>query len=152
MISISHLYYVICYAQTHDTQTHLLNPCYHLNVIVYLFTYLLLFVCLSLGLIVVMADTIPPVIMNCPTDITQNTQPGQGTIAVTWTPPTATDNITPTNQITTVATHSPGQQFPVGTTPVRYMMRDAAGNEATCSFNVNVICELCVISCLYVLF
>ena len=91
-------------------------------------------------------DTIDPVIANCPTDITQTVAAGQTTATVTWTPPTATDNVTPVNQITTVATHAPGQQFPVGTTPVSYIFRDLAGNEATCSFNVVVQSELWVLS------
>ena len=89
-------------------------------------------------------DTTNPVIANCPTDITQTVTAGQTTAAVTWTPPTATDNVTPTDQITMLATHSIGQQFPVGTTAVSYIFRDLAGNEATCSFNVIVQSELFV--------
>ena len=79
-------------------------------------------------------DTIMPVIANCPTDIMQTVAVGQTTAAVTWIPPTATDNVTPTNQITMVTTHTSGQQFPVGTTAVSYIFRDLAGNEATCTF------------------
>ena len=90
------------------------------------------------------ADTTNPVVANCPTDITQ-TAAGQTTTAVTWTEPTATDNVTPMDQITVVATHTPGQQFPVGTTAVSYIFRDLAGNEATCSFNVIVQSELFII-------
>ena len=89
-------------------------------------------------------DTIDPVIASCPTDIMQTVAAGQTTAAVTWTPPTATDNITPTDQITMFVTHNIGQQFPVGTTPVSYIFRDLAGNEATCSFNVIVQSELFV--------
>ena len=89
------------------------------------------------------ADTTNPVIANCPTDITQTVAAGQTTAAVTWTPPTATDNITPEDQIITVATHTPGQQFPVGTTQVSYIFTDQANNEATCSFNVIVQGNLC---------
>ena len=90
------------------------------------------------------SDTINPVLANCPTDITQTVAAGQTTAAVTWTEPTATDNVTPANQITMLATHSPGQQFAVGTTAVSYIFRDLAGNEATCSFNVIVqSSELC---------
>ena len=85
------------------------------------------------------ADTVMPVIANCPTDITQTVAAGTQSIAVTWSPPTATDNITPADQIITVATHTPGQQFPVGTTPVSYIFTDQANNEATCSFNVVVV-------------
>ena len=88
-------------------------------------------------------DTTNPVIANCPNDITQTVAAGQTTTAVTWTPPTATDNVTPTDQIITVGTHTPGQQFPIGTTPVSYIFTDQASNEATCSFNVIVQGNLC---------
>ena len=94
---------------------------------------------------IVGTDSTNPVITNCPTDITQTVAAGQTTAAVTWTPPTATDNITPTDQITVVATHTSGQQFPVGTTPVSYIFRDLAGNEATCTFNVNVQSKLFIV-------
>ena len=94
-------------------------------------------------------DTIDPVIVNCPTDITQTVAAGQTSAAVTWTPPTATDDTTPTGQVVSFTTHSPGQQFPVGTTPVSYIFRDLAGNEATCSFNVIVQSELCIVFLLY---
>ena len=94
-------------------------------------------------------DTIDPVIANCPTDITQIVAAGQTSAAVTWTPLTATDDTTPTDQVVSFATHTPGQQFPVGTTAVSYIFRDLAGNEATCSFNVIVQSELCIVFLLY---
>ena len=84
-------------------------------------------------------DTTNPIIQNCPSDITQGVANAAATAVVTWTPPTATDNITPDNLITTVATHSPGGSFGVGTTAVSYVFTDQAGNDATCSFNVNVL-------------
>ena len=90
------------------------------------------------------SDTIDPVIINCPTDIIQTVAAGQTSAAVTWTPPTATDNVTPTNQITMLVTHNSGQQFPVGITTVSYIFRDLAGNEATCSFDVIVQSEFFV--------
>ena len=65
------------------------------------------------------------------------TVPAAGqTTAVTWTVPTATDNVTPVNQILMTQTHTPGSQFGVGTTEVRYLFQDAAGNSALCIFNV----------------
>ncbi len=85
-----------------------------------------------------MGDTTPPTIQNCPGENTQSVANLQATTAVTWTPPTATDNITPDNLITTVATHSPGATFGVGATQVSYIFTDQAGNDATCSFNVIV--------------
>ncbi|XP_072051832.1 uncharacterized protein [Amphiura filiformis] len=83
-------------------------------------------------------DTTLPVIANCPSDITQIAQPGQTQVAVSWTPPTATDNVTPVNQITSFSTRTPNELFPIGTTMVAYIFGDEAGNEATCSFNVIV--------------
>ena len=86
-------------------------------------------------------DTTNPVIANCPSDITQQLPAGQTTVAVSWTEPTATDNVTPVSQITSVFTHAPNQQFALGTTTVQYIFRDQALNEAICSFSVNVVGE-----------
>ena len=72
---------------------------------------------------------------------------GDTTVAVTWTPPTATDNVAPVNQINNpLVTHSPGDPFPIGLTAVSYIFQDAAGNRDTCSFNVIVTRE-----CLFVI-
>ena len=76
--------------------------------------------------------------MNCPSDITQEVPPGTTQATVTWTPPTATDNITPTNQLQVSETHASGSQFPVGTTPVAYIFTDAANLQSICAFNVIV--------------
>ena len=92
-------------------------------------------------------DTIPPVIVNCPTDITMPVAAaGDTTVAVTWTPPTATDNVTPVNQLNNpLVTHSPGDPFPIGLTGVMYLFQDAAGNRAQCDFNVIVTRECFVL-------
>ena len=67
---------------------------------------------------------------------------GDTTVAVTWTIPTATDNVTPASQLNNpFVSHSPGDLFPIATTPVTYIFQDAAGNQATCSFDVIVTCE-----------
>ena len=79
---------------------------------------------------------IPPTVADCPTDIQQNITGGQSTIAVNWSEPTATDDITPADQIQRVSTHTPNQQFGVGTTMVIYIFIDQANNEAKCSFNI----------------
>ncbi len=86
-------------------------------------------------------DTTPPTVIGCPSDITQEIATGQTSIPVTWTEPTATDNVTPANQISRLATHQPNQAFLVGTTNVQYIFTDQAGNIATCAFNVIVSCE-----------
>ena len=80
-------------------------------------------------------------ITGCPADITQTVPAAGQTVAVTWTAPTATDNVTPDNQIIMTQTHSPGSQFGVGTTQVTYLAIDGAGNQAVCTFNVVITGE-----------
>ncbi len=57
-------------------------------------------------------------------------------MTVTWIEPTVIDNsgMAPTVRIS----HSPGSNFPVGTTDILYIFSDMAGNEAVCSFSVTV--------------
>ncbi len=83
-------------------------------------------------------DTTPPVVTGCPQDITRQLSTGQTSIAVSWTVPTATDDRTPTHQITVTASHQPNQLFSVGTTSVNYIFTDQSGNIATCIFNINI--------------
>ena len=90
------------------------------------------------SLYVVVEDITPPVITNCPADIIRQVHGEQQSIKVSWTEPTATDDMTPTNQITTVATHQPNQLFTAGNNIITYVFRDKAGNEARCSFNVHI--------------
>ena len=87
---------------------------------------------------VVVEDITPPVITNCPADIIQQVHGEQQSIKVSWTEPAATDDMTPTNQITTVATHQPNQLFTAGNNIITYVFRDEAGNEARCSFDVHI--------------
>jgi len=54
---------------------------------------------------------------------------------VTWSAPTATDNIAVTSFD---STHNSGDAFPVGSTTVTYTASDAAGNSADSSFAVTV--------------
>jgi gliding motility-associated-like protein len=74
-------------------------------------------------------DSVPPVIVNCPSDITSCNA------LVTWTPPTASDNC---NLVSFVSSHNPGVMFPSGNTVVTYTAIDASGNITVCSFNVFV--------------
>ncbi len=82
-------------------------------------------------------DTTPPVIANCPANVTVQTGPGRTTCdqVASWTPPTATDNCA---LASFTSDHLPGDVFPVGTTTVTCTAQDAAGNPATCSFTVTV--------------
>ncbi len=84
-------------------------------------------------------DTTQPTVINCPSDITQAVaNAGDTSVAVTWIPPTATDNVTPDNQINALRSHEPGDVFNLGQTTVSYIFTDQANNQATCSFTVTV--------------
>ena len=78
---------------------------------------------------VVIEDTIDPVIIDCPQNITLC-----GSQPVSWTVPTASDNCS----VILTSTHEPGDVFDVGTTKVIYTATDAAGNTTLCSFDVNI--------------
>jgi len=81
-------------------------------------------------------DTEDPTI-TCPMDITIDNNPGVCGAIVNWTPPTTTDNC-PGETASQTAGLPQGATFPIGTTTVSYTVTDAAGNTATCSFDVTV--------------
>ena len=85
------------------------------------------------------SDVEGPVITGCPGTQTGVTDSEIATGTVSWVAPTATDN---SGTQTLTSTHNPGDSFPIGTTPVTYTSTDAAGNTATCSFDVIVTGEL----------
>ncbi|XP_072051694.1 uncharacterized protein [Amphiura filiformis] len=79
-------------------------------------------------------DSTPPVIQNCPSDV-QFEVPDTFTSGIaSWAIPTATDNsgVTPIR----TQTHTPGNTFTVGSTPVTYSFTDGSGNVARCTFDV----------------
>ncbi len=80
----------------------------------------------------------PPLILDCPNDIDVEVASGQCDAAVTWTPPTPDPNC---NAVITSSSHEPGDIFPIGTTTVTYVITDADGQEAECSFDVTVTYE-----------
>lgn len=82
---------------------------------------------------VTVSDLQKPVV-SCPGNITQGNDPGQCNAIVTFTA-TATDNCA---MGTIVATPSSGSAFPKGTTPVKVVATDAAGNKDSCTFNVTI--------------
>lgn len=84
-------------------------------------------------------DVTDPVVNNCPSTITVQTGTGNNacTQTATWTEPTATDNCSGSLSFFS-RSHVPGATFPVGTTPVTYVFKDAAGNQISCSFDVVV--------------
>jgi hypothetical protein len=67
--------------------------------------------------------------ITCPSDVTQNNDPGQCGAVVNFPAPTASGNCA-----TVTCTPASGSFFPVGTTPVTC----DAGTEGSCSFNVTV--------------
>ncbi len=75
--------------------------------------------------------------ISCPGDITVPNDPGECGALVSFTDATATDNCSLASIAQTDGPLS-GSVFPVGTTSVEYTAEDAAGNTATCSFNVIV--------------
>lgn len=83
----------------------------------------------------------PPVLVNCPTNITVNTAPGTCAQVATWTAPTATDDcdaVAPV-PVRTVGPAS-GSSFPVGVTTITYIATDSEGNVSTpCTFTVTVV-------------
>ena len=82
-------------------------------------------------------DNEGPSIVSLPADINVNTDPGQPTALVNWTPPSVSDNA-PGATIEQTSGPAPGSSFAVGTTTISYEAEDATGNIATASFNVTV--------------
>ncbi|XP_022107711.1 uncharacterized protein LOC110988484 isoform X2 [Acanthaster planci] len=80
----------------------------------------------------VSTDVTPPVISNCPADITLPL----GITVADWTEPMATDDSGALPSI--LKSHEPGDSFPVGDTTVTYTFTDGAGNQANCTFLVTV--------------
>ncbi len=77
-----------------------------------------------------------PVILGIPADISISSDLGLCGASVSWVSATSTDNCSVQNL---EETHTPGDFFPVGTTPVTYASTDASGNRTLAAFNVNVI-------------
>ncbi len=93
----------------------------------------------SPDLTVNISDTTPPVISDCPGDITVNNDLDECGAYVTWTEPTANDNCSGPLSYSS-RSHAPGTTlFPVGTTLVTYTFADASSNTSTCTFNVTVV-------------
>lgn len=80
-------------------------------------------------------DTTDPVLSGVPGDRTVTTA---GTSAVvTWTLPTATDDVDPAPSVT--CNPASGTAFALGTTTVTCTATDASGNDASASFQVTVV-------------
>ncbi|MBK9452428.1 MAG: HYR domain-containing protein [Bacteroidetes bacterium] len=83
---------------------------------------------------VVISDSELPTI-TCPANITGNNDPGLCSKVVTFSAPVGADNCAGPST-TQIAGLPSGSAFPVGTTTNAYLVTDAAGNTATCSFTV----------------
>ncbi|MEO1412236.1 MAG: HYR domain-containing protein, partial [Bacteroidota bacterium] len=81
-------------------------------------------------------DTTAPVITNCPVDSILFTEAGQCTANYTWAEPSAFDECALASFSSSA---DPGDAFPLGTTVVRYLATDAAGNPSECTFTVTVV-------------
>jgi gliding motility-associated-like protein len=84
---------------------------------------------------VTISDVEAPVIISCPSSMTVSNTPGSCGAIVNWIVPTTSDNCP---GVILTADHNSGDNFPLGTTTVTYTATDAAGNTATCSFDVTV--------------
>ncbi len=82
-------------------------------------------------------DTTAPAIDGNPEDQTVMVDHGASSGVVTWTEPTAAD--AGCGLATLLATHRPGDRFPIGTTTVTYTATDLLGNVSTAAFDVLVV-------------
>jgi len=85
-------------------------------------------------------DKTPPRVDYCPGDIWVITR--NGSDVVDWDEPVFSDNIK-VESVKDLSGYSAGQAFSWGTYHVAKVAYDAAGNSATCSFNVFVLEEFC---------
>jgi CSLREA domain-containing protein/uncharacterized repeat protein (TIGR01451 family) len=91
----------------------------------------------SCSFTVTVNDTENPAI-SCPANVTATENPpGSGSAVVTYAAPVGTDACPGATTVQTAGLPS-GNAFPVGVTTNTFRVTDAAGNMATCSFNVTV--------------
>ncbi|XP_072175620.1 hyalin-like [Diadema setosum] len=79
-------------------------------------------------------DKTEPVVSGCPSNITVMTDAGQSYATVNWTEPVFSDAVD--GVVNSTSTHSPLDQFNIGSTNVTYSASDDAGNTATCVFTI----------------
>jgi hypothetical protein len=91
--------------------------------------------CTATAAVSITGDTELPVLSGCPADtsVLLNTAQQQA-VAVSWAPPSATDNCGPPSLS---ADFSPGDSFSQ-TTLVTYTATDGAGNASSCAFTITV--------------
>jgi hypothetical protein len=91
----------------------------------------------SCSITVTVTDAEAPSI-SCPADITVNNDAGECGAVVDYIVTDGSDNCPGANTAQTAGLTS-GSTFPVGTTVNTFMVTDAAGNTASCSFSVTVV-------------
>lgn len=84
------------------------------------------------------ADTEGPVISGCPSNLTLSTDATTCTATPTFALPTAIDACTGPSTAILESALGAGDQFPIGTTTVRYRFDDGNGNSSVCEFVVTV--------------
>ncbi len=82
--------------------------------------------------------------IDCPDDISVNAPTGATSVSVSYPAPVATDN---SGVVTVSCTKASGSNFNVGTTPVTCTATDPVGRTASCTFNVTVVGDGCVLDC-----
>ena len=82
-------------------------------------------------------DIEDPIVLACPVNQTRNTAPGIATAVAVWADPQATDNSGITPNVT--CSVESGSQFQIGQTEVVCEARDPSGNQADCTFIIEVI-------------
>ncbi|XP_022109740.1 uncharacterized protein LOC110989561 isoform X3 [Acanthaster planci] len=94
-------------------------------------------VCIFAVIVVGMDDNVPPVISNCPANMTHPADNTSTATIVSWTPPTASDNSgDPVNLMMSAA---PGSAFEIGVTVVTYTATDGVGLISTCIFSITIL-------------
>lgn len=87
---------------------------------------------------IVVQDTTPPIFTSIPADITQTITAGSS-VNVNFTLPTASDVVSGNRTVT--ANPASGSAFPIGVTTVTFTASDGAGNTATATSKVTVVCN-----------
>ncbi|XP_071853932.1 hyalin-like isoform X2 [Apostichopus japonicus] len=85
-------------------------------------------------------DIVPPMVNQCPTDLSVIVNTTQQSATVDWTEPYSTMN----DSVSIARSHAPGSLFPYGLTTVVYTFKDEAGNLALCTFTVSVELALAI--------
>jgi gliding motility-associated-like protein len=80
-------------------------------------------------------DRTAPVITGCPADVHVSITTSACSATAEWLEPTADDNC---DLVSFIASHLPGETFPLNETTVRYTAKDNLGNTSVCEFDVVV--------------